>query len=80
MNPVVPPRHPVIIGQPLLRALELFAVDDGRHGRNGDPLGRIVHASAVPTTADRLQGGAPPLDGSRVEAIAEHLAGVNGIG
>jgi hypothetical protein len=80
MNPVVPPRHPLSIGQPLLRALELFAADDGRHGGNGDPLGRVVHASAVPTTANRLQGGAPPLDRSRVEAIAEHLAGVDRIG
>ncbi len=80
MNSVIPPRHPVIVGQPLLRALEPFAVDDGRHGRNGDPLGRIVYASAVPTTADRPQGGAPPLDGSRAEAVAEHLAGVDGVG
>jgi hypothetical protein len=80
MNSVIPSRHPVIIGQPLLRALKLFTVDDGRHGRNGDPLGRIVYASAVPATADRPQGGAPPLDGSRVEAITEYLAGVNGVG
>jgi hypothetical protein len=80
MNPVVPRRHPLIISQPLLRALKLFAVDDGRHGRNGDPLNRIVYAPAVPITADRPQGGAPPLDGARAEAVAEHLAGVNGVG
>ena len=80
MHLVVPRRHPPSVGQPLLHALELFAIDDGRHGRHGDPLGRVVHAAALPTTADGPQGGAPPLDGSRAQAIAEHLAGVDGIG
>ena len=41
-------REPLIIGHPLLRALEPFAVDDGRHGRDRDPLGRVGHSPAVP--------------------------------
>ena len=63
MNPVVPRRHPLIIGQPLLRALELFTVDDGRHGCDRDPLGWICHSPAVPSAADRSQGRAAPLNG-----------------
>jgi hypothetical protein len=80
MDPVVPPRHPLIIGQPLLRALKLLAADDGRHGRNRDPLGRVSHPPAVPAAADGPQGGAPPLHGPRAEAVAEDLAEVDGVG
>jgi hypothetical protein len=80
MDPVVPPRHALIIGQPLLRPLELFAADDGRHGRDRDPLGRVGHPPAVPTAAYGPQGGAPPLHGPRAEAVAEDLAEVDGVG
>jgi hypothetical protein len=80
MNPVVPRRHPLIIGQPLLRALELFALDNGRHGRDRDPLGRVRHPPAVPATAGRPQGGTPPLNGPGAEAVAEDLTEVDGVG
>jgi hypothetical protein len=55
MHPVVPRRHPLIIGQPrfaseaappTLRARELFAVDAGRHGRDRNPLGRVCHTES----------------------------------
>ena len=61
MNPVVSPRHPPSVGQPLLRALELFAIDDGRHGRHGDPLGRVVHAE-METLLSCARRGIPTVD------------------
>lgn len=79
-HPVAPRRHPLIVGQPLLRALELFAVDDGRHGRNRDPLGRVCHSPAIPGTAGRPQGGPPPLDGPGAQAVGEDLAEAHGVG
>ena len=53
MHPVVPRRHALIIGQPFLRALELFVADDSRHGRHRNPLGRVRHPPAIPTPAGR---------------------------
>ena len=79
MDPVVPRRHPLIIGQPLLRALKLFARNDGRHGCDRDPLGRIYHSLAVAGAAGGPQGGAALLDGVRAQAIAEDLAEVDGV-
>ncbi len=80
VHPVVSRRHPLIIGQPLLRALELFAADDGRHGCNRDPLGRVRHPPAAATAAGRPQGGTSPLDGPCAQAIGEDLAEVHGVG
>ena len=80
MHPVVPLGHAPIIGQPLLHALELFARNDGRHGRDRDPLGRVCHSPAVPGTTGRPQGGPPPLDGPGTQAVGEDLAEVHGVG
>ena len=41
VHAVVAPRHLAIIGQPLLRAVELRLADDGGHRRHRDPLGRV---------------------------------------
>jgi hypothetical protein len=41
VRPIVPPRHPAIIGQPLLGAIELGLADDGGHRRDRDPLGHV---------------------------------------
>src|SRR3954471_17239331 len=80
VRPVVPRRHPLVVGQPLLRALEPFALDDGRHGRDRDPLRRVGYPLAVPDATGRPQGGAPPLDGPRAQAVAEDLTVVHGVG
>jgi len=77
MNSVVPRRHSLIIGQPLLRALKLFSRNDGRHGRDRDPLGRIRQPPAVAGATGRPQGGAALLDGARAQAVAEDLAEVD---
>jgi hypothetical protein len=77
MDPVVPRRHPLTIGQPLLRALELLARNDGRDGRDRDPLGRVRHSPAVAGATGWPQGGAAALDGARAQAVAEDLAKVD---
>jgi hypothetical protein len=77
MNSVIPWRHSLIIGQPFLRALKLFARNDGRHGRDRDPLGRVHHSSAVTGATGGPQGGAALLDGVRAQAVAEDLAEVD---
>lgn len=80
MNSVVSPCHPLIIGQPFLRALELLAVDNSRNSRNRDLLGRVCHSPALPGAAGRSQGGPPPLDGPRAQTVGEDLAEIHGVG
>ena len=47
MHPVVASRHALIIAQPLLRAVELLLADDGWHGRDRDPFGRVNQPRAA---------------------------------
>ncbi len=80
MHLVVPRRHPPIIGQPLLRAVELLLADNRRHSRDRDPFGRVRHPLATLAATDWQQGGAPPLGGTRPQAIGEDLAEVDRVG
>jgi hypothetical protein len=80
VRPVVPSRHPPIVGQPLLRAVEPLLADDGRHRRDRDPLGRVRQPLAAFSAADRQQGGATPLRRARAQPVGEDLPEVDGIG
>jgi hypothetical protein len=80
MHPVVASCHASIIAQPLLRAIELLLADDGRHGRDRDPFGRVRQPRAALAVADRQQGGAAPLRRIPAQPIGEDLPEVDGIG
>ena len=80
VHPVVASRHASIIAQPLLRAIELLLADDGRHGRDRDPFGRVRQPRAALAAADRQQGGAAPLRRMPAQPVGEDLPEVDGIG
>jgi hypothetical protein len=81
VHAVVAPGHPAIVGQPLLRAVELRLPDDGRHRRRDDPLGLVqglLHPCGA--LADGEQGGAAPLGGMPADAVGADLADIGGVG
>jgi hypothetical protein len=80
VHPVVASRHAPIIAQPLLRAVELLLADDGRHGRDRDPFGRVNQPRAALAATDRQQGGAAPLRRMPMQPVGEDLPEVDGVG
>ena len=57
VHPVVPFGHAAIIGQPLLRAVELLLSNDGGHGGDRNPLGRVRDALGEPPRVSRRRFG-----------------------
>jgi hypothetical protein len=80
VHSVVAPCHASIIAQPLLRAIELLLADDGRHGRDCNPFGRVCQSRAALAAADRQQGRAALLRRMPAQPIGEDLPEVDGIG
>ncbi len=80
MHPVVASCHAPIIAQPLLRTIELLLADDGRHGRDCNPFGRVCQPCAALAAADRQQGGAALLRRMPAQPIGEDLTAVDRIG
>jgi len=80
VHAVITSCHASIIAQPLLRAIELLLADNGRHGRNRDPFGRIRQPRAALAAADRQQGGTSLLRRMSAQPIGEDLPEIDGIG
>jgi hypothetical protein len=79
VHSVVASCHASIIAQPLLRAIELLLADNGRHGRNRDPFGRICQPRAALAAADRQQGRTSLLRRMSAQPIGEDLPEIDGI-
>jgi hypothetical protein len=81
VHSVVTSCHLAIIGQPLSGAVELLLADDGGHGADGDPLGRVYRLrSTYAAAANWKQGRATPLRRVRVRAVGEDLTEIGRVG
>ncbi len=71
---------PCGVGQPLLRAVELHLADDGGHGGDQDPFGRVHRLrGSQAAVAHREQSRAAPRGRSGAGTVGKDLAEVGGV-